>query len=108
MKQFIVSALAIIFTLIHALLPLQLTTARADTPTTGYACILTDTAYLYASSNERSGLFLLPKTYYVKTLSVGAEFTKVEYQTDGDGLKAIIGYCKTSELTFVDYTPKTP
>ena len=51
---------------------------------------------------------MLPKTYYVKTLSIGAEFTKVEYQTDGEGIKAITGYCKTADLTFVDYTPKTP
>lgn len=108
MKQFILSALAAIFTLLFTLFPLQpqRTEASAQTPT--YACILTNDAYLYASSNERSGLFLLPKTYYVKALSVGAEFTKVEYQSDGDGIKAITGYCKTEQLTFVDYIPKTP
>ena len=108
MKQFILSALAAIFTLIFTLFPLQTHTAKASGESPTYACILTNDAYLYASSNERSGLFLLPKTYYVKALSIGAEFTKVEYQTDGEGIKAITGYCKTSQLTFVDYIPKTP
>jgi hypothetical protein len=106
MKQFILSVLLTFFTLY---LPLTPTPIRAAATTQDcYACILTDDVYLYASSNERSGLFLLPKTYYVKTLSVGAEFTKVQYQENGDGLRAITGYCKTAELTFVDYTPKTP
>ena len=109
MKQFILSVLLTILTLYSALTPAPIKTSPAtaeSAPT--YACILTDTVYLYASSNERSGLFLLPKTYYVKALSIGSEFTKVEYQTDENGLRAITGYCKTSELTFVDYLPQTP
>ena len=123
MKQFILSVLLTIFTLYFPIASpqLPLTKAMADpqsrpepiatasaeiSPT--YACILTENVYLYASSNERSGLFLLPKTYYVKALSIGADFTKVQYQTDENGLRAITGYCKTSELTFVDYVPKTP
>ena len=116
MKQFILSVLLTIFTLY---IPLTTPSASQSLKATAqtqlsleespqYACILTENVYLYASSNERSGLFLLPKTYYVKTLSIGADFTKVQYQTDGNGLRAITGYCKTSELTFVDYEPKTP
>ena len=116
MKQFILSVLLTIFTLYPSFmpsLPERAITATAQTQLSleespQYACILTENVYLYASSNERSGLFLLPKTYYVKTLSIGADFTKVQYQTDGNGLRAITGYCKTSELTFVDYEPKTP
>ena len=73
-----------------------------------YACILSDGSYLYASSNERSGLFILPKTYYVKALEIGEPFTKVEYGTDGEHGEKITGYCKTSELTFVDYVPRVP
>lgn len=84
----------------------NLTVSAESSPT--YACILTENVYLYASSNERSGLFLLPKTYYVKALSIGTEYTKVQYQTDSDALRAITGYCKTSQLTFVDYIPKSP
>ena len=38
-------------------------------------------------------------------LEINTPFTKVEYGTDD---KKLTGYCKTSELTFVDYTPKTP
>ena len=124
MKQFILSVLLTIFTLYFPIAtasqlpPLQATAETQSTPvpqtkasaetSPTYACILTENVYLYASSNERSGLFLLPKTYYVKTLSIGADFTKVQYQTDENGLRAITGYCKTSELTFVDYVPKTP
>ena len=108
MKQFILSVLLTIFSLYLPLTPApNRATAKAET-SSSYACILTDNVYLYASSNERSGLFLIPKTYYVKTLSIGAEFTKVQYQTDENGLRAITGYCKTAELTFVDYIPKIP
>lgn len=73
-----------------------------------YACILTDDVYLYASSNERSGLFLLPRTYFVKTLDIQTDFTKVEYSTDTETSKKLTGYCKTSQLTFVDYVPTQP
>jgi hypothetical protein len=83
--------------------------AAAELPQSGtYACILDENAYLYASSNERSGLFLIPKTYYVKTLDVKTDFTKVEYSTDSETTKRITGYCKTSQLTFVDYVPTHP
>ncbi len=76
--------------------------------TDAYACILTDDVYLYASSNERSGLFLLPRTYFVKILDVQTDFTKVEYSTDGEKSKKLTGYCKTEQLTFVDYVPTQP
>lgn len=108
MKQFILSVLLTILTLTVPLSRPTLQATAQSTENASYACILTENVYLYASSNERSGLFLLPKTYYVKTLSIGSEFTKVQYQTNENGLRAITGYCKTSELTFVDYVPTTP
>lgn len=86
-------------------------TATAETPTLkagSYACILKDDTYLYASSNERSGLFLLPQTYYVKVLDPQPDFTKVEYGSDTATTKRLTGYCKTELLTPVDYLPVTP
>ena len=73
-----------------------------------YACILTDEAYFYPSRDETRGLFLLPKTYFVKVLTVDVDFCKVEYLYDGDYTKKLVGYAKTSDLSFVDFVPETP
>jgi hypothetical protein len=78
------------------------------TQSVSYACILDANSYLYATSNEKSGLFVIPKTYYVKVLSVQGDFTKVEYSTDSEHTKKLTGYCKTDQLTFVDYIPNEP
>lgn len=88
--------------------PLPTRQVSAETPNGTYACILSDNTYLYATKSEQSGLFVLPKTYYVKILSTTDDFCKVEYLTDGVSTRKITGYCKTSELTFVDYLPQTP
>lgn len=109
MKQFILSVLLSLVLLINSSPPrLTEATAQTNAPVGSYACILEENAYLYATSNERSGLFLLPKTYYVKTLDVQGEYTKVEYSTDGEHTKKLTGYCKTAQLTFVDYVPNEP
>ncbi|MBR2023993.1 MAG: hypothetical protein IJ996_05730 [Clostridia bacterium] len=65
-------------------------------------------AYFYTDCDENRGLFLLPKTYFVKVLSVEGEFCKIEYLYDDAYCKKVSGYAKTSDLTFVDYTPTTP
>ncbi|MBQ9729983.1 MAG: hypothetical protein IJV80_04130 [Clostridia bacterium] len=80
---------------------------RAETPS-AYACVLTDGVYFYASDDVHTELFLLPKTYFVKVLHKGTEFTKVEYQTDGEYTKKLIGYCKSADITPVDFTPNVP
>ncbi len=73
-----------------------------------YACILQTDTFFYASPDESKGLFLLPKSYYVKLLDYGSEYSRVEYLTD-DGIgKKVTGYVKTQRLTFVDYLPKRP
>jgi len=109
MKKFILSALfSALYLLYSVLLPPFSLPVTADATPDVYACILNDNSYLYASSNERSGLFILPKTYYVKALEIGEPFTKVEYGANGEYSEKLTGYCKTSELTFVDYIPKTP
>ena len=35
-------------------------------------------------------------------------YSKVEYLSDGTSSRKIVGYCLTSQLTFVEYTPKMP
>lgn len=85
--------------------------ARADsaTPNVGaYACVLQDDAYFYSAPDERRGVFLLPETYYVKLMEYGSEYCKIEYQTDEAAHRRLIGYAKTSALTFVDYVPVRP
>lgn len=72
-----------------------------------YACVLEE-AFFYSVPNENSGLFLLPKTYYVRLIEYGTEYCKVEYSTDDAYTKKLIGYAKTAALTFVDYVPDRP
>ena len=72
-----------------------------------YACILSDDVYFYANADGRRGLFLLPQSYYVRLVEYRSDYCKVEYQTDVSA-KRLIGYVKTEELTFVDYTPSRP
>ena len=73
-----------------------------------YACILTDDVFFYAGADERRGVFLLPKTYFVKILEHGAEYCKIEYLYDGEKTERLIGYAKTDKLTFVEFTPNNP
>lgn len=109
MKKFILSALALCFYLACAIFPLAYSPVRADTQVAdAYACVLCDDAFFYANKDENQGLFLLPKSYFVKILQTETEFTKIEYQTDGEHFKTLTGYAKTSKLTPVDYVPKTP
>ena len=83
--------------------------AASSSPVTGdYACILTNDTFFYSSPDERRGLFLLPKSYYVKLLEYRTDFCKIEYGKDEGDCKRLIGYAKTEELTFVDYEPKRP
>lgn len=72
-----------------------------------YACILGE-SFFYSAPNENSGLFLLPKTYYVRLLEYGMDYCKIEYLTEDSYTKKLLGYAKTSELTFVDYIPQRP
>ena len=82
--------------------------SAAKIPTQGeYACILED-AFFYSVPNENSGLFLLPKTYYVRLLDYGTDYCKIEYQADEGYAQKVVGYARTSALTFVDYVPERP
>lgn len=73
-----------------------------------YACILEEDVYFYTTAQDTSGIFILPRTYYVKVLSVGEIYTQVEYLSDSEHTQALRGYCRSEQLTFVDYTPVNP
>jgi hypothetical protein len=78
-------------------------------PTVGsYACILSDNTFFYALADGKRGLFLLPKSYYVRLLEYRTDYCKIEYQTDTGTVKRLVGYARTEELTFVNYTPVRP
>ena len=64
--------------------------------------------WFYQEPDESKGLFILPYTYYVKVLSEGDPFCRVEYQDSADGYKPLSGYCLREQLHFVDFTPVRP
>ncbi len=82
--------------------------ASATTSESAYACVLQDDVFFYSDQLERKGLFILPKTYFVKILSHGEIFCQVEYGAATANSKTLVGYCKTDELEFVTYTPDRP
>lgn len=115
MKKFILTALLPFLYLLYAFFPLALRPKTAfasplsTSPKAGdYACILEDDVFFYSARDEKFGLFLLPKTYYVKLLDVSPDFCKIEYLYDGEYSAKLIGYAKTVDLTFVNYVPQTP
>lgn len=113
MKKFLLSAILPLFYFISVIIasfsyvaPIR---AHADTYSgQTYACILSDDVFFYAAPDERRGVFLLPKTYYVKILDANDDYCKIEYLYDDDTSRKLTGYAKTSQLTFVPYTPLRP
>ncbi|MBR2647128.1 MAG: hypothetical protein IKD47_06200 [Clostridia bacterium] len=84
------------------------TTTSSYPQSSSYACILDSETYFCSAPDETRGIFLLPKTYYVKILEYSADYCKVEYLYDDGAAKRLTGYAKTEQLTFVDYVPKRP
>lgn len=80
----------------------------AEESTPQYAVAATEGVWLYAQKSEDSGLFVLPYTYYVRVLEQGDEYCSVIYGTDASPYRTVSGYCKTSELTFVNFVPERP
>lgn len=73
-----------------------------------YACATNPDTYFYSSSDEATGLFVIPQTYYVKVISKGEKFSYVQYLENIADYKAVFGYCLTDELLFVDFIPERP
>ncbi len=109
MKKCILTTILSVFLFICAFYTPQLRIAQAAAPTSGeYACVLEENAFFYSAPDEQRGLFLLPPTYYVRVLDYGVEFCRVEYLYDDTDVKKLVGYAKTSTLTFVEYVPERP
>ena len=109
MKTLLTLTIVCILALASALPSPYLVTGSASTPVgSGYACVLQDNAFFYTAPDERRGLFLLPASYYVKVIDYGEEYCQVEYFYDDVNAKKLLGYAKTSALTFVEYTPRQP
>ena len=110
MKKFLLSAVLPLLLFLHSFFPTATRLAKAEAPPAvgTYACILTDAAFFYTAAEDTYGLFLLPRTYYVKLLEYRQDFCKIEYQTEDGGAQKLVGYAKTQDLTFVDYTPSRP
>ncbi len=107
MKRLLLSAIAPLLYLFFLFPALPVRVAVAET-TSSYACVLGDETYFYSDKTERKGLFTLPKSYFVKVLEVATDYCKVEYGENAADSQTLTGYCKTAELTFVDYTPTKP
>lgn len=103
MKRFL-SLCALFAVLLPALACPPLTARAAER----YAVAAHPDVWFYAAASESSRLFLIPYTYYVKIRSEGEIYTAVEYLTDDAPYKKVYGYCKTEELTFVDFIPERP
>lgn len=74
----------------------------------GYAVINARDVGFFEQPDENTLLFLLPYTYYVRVCGTEGDFTAVEYAADRAPYAALTGYCRTDELTFVDYVPRVP
>lgn len=112
MKKFIVRAflpfLLCIYIFVNPLAPTLARAASAMPESGSYACVVSDSAYFYSSPNEKLGVFLLPQTYYVRLISYGGEYCKIEYLYDDEHTQKLVGYAKTAQLAFVDYQPARP
>lgn len=122
MKKFLISAILPLFFIFlsafptfsprsraNADFPISASAETASAPAAGdYACVLSDSAFFYAAADERRGVFLLPKTYYVRLVDYQSDFCKIEYQRDDGAAKRLVGYAKTEQLAFVDYVPTRP
>ncbi len=113
MKKLFLTILLSIFQFLTAFfvgIPVRAQLANAESyPKSGdYACVLQENSFFYSAPDENQGLFLLPVTYYVKLLDYGNEYCRIEYLYDDTQVKKVIGYAKTSALTFVDYLPQRP
>ena len=73
----------------------------------GYARVTQEDVYLYSQPQAESGLFILPRTYFVKITGETGDYYRVEYLT-GTSATPVRGYCRTDDVDPVDYIPETP
>lgn len=111
MKRMIALCLLLLF-LAAACMPYSARIARAEEEAEQtqqlYAVAAERGVWLYSEADERTGLFILPYTYYVRVLAPGDPFCYVEYMDGSASFPIVSGYCKKDELTFVDFIPERP
>lgn len=76
-------------------------TASAETLNEVYAVAPTSDVWFYSEPLDNKGLFILPESYYVRILNDSDPFCQVQYLNK-------TGYCKRSDLLFVDFVPARP
>lgn len=106
MKKIFLFIALIVFLSAAAPFSHPLSASAEDAPQ--YAVADARNVWFYAEPDEESGLFILPYTYYVLVLAEGTAFCAVRYLDDAAPYKSVTGYCKTEELTFVDFIPERP
>ena len=73
-----------------------------------YARIVADGVYFYSSADETAGLFILPRTYFVKIVGEAGDYYRVRYLEGYGQGAALEGYCRADEIEPVDYIPSVP
>lgn len=73
-----------------------------------YARVTEEGVYFYSAADESAGLFILPRTYFVRIVGEAGAFYRVGYLDDAADGGALEGYCLADEVTPVDYIPETP
>ena len=104
MKRLILPLFALFF-LFAAGAPAAIQAGAQEYP---YAVAPSDTVWFYAAENEESRLFLLPLSYYVRVLSYGEKYSRVEYLDNSPPFRKLSGYCRTDSITKVDFIPERP
>lgn len=106
-----VAALSVLFVLsaLSALFPFTSIAPPATVSaeeSASYARIVQEDVWLYESASDGAGLFILPRTYFVRVTGDAGDYYAVEYLSGSSN--AVRGYCKKSEAELVDYIPVTP
>ena len=71
-----------------------------------YGRVFTENTFLYSDETLSDGIFILPLTYYVKVTEYSPEVCRVIYCIeDYDYARGVLGYAKTSAITFVSAPP---
>lgn len=107
MKKFFAVSALLLAAALAAFAPAAGAAAEAE-ETAAYARITEDGVYFYRSADESAGLFILPRTYFVKIVGEAGEYYRVSYLDAADPALSLTGYCRADEVTPVDYIPETP
>ena len=99
--------------LLALFLPASAAAAESDGEGAGseapsYARIEQDGVYLYRSPSAEAGLFVLPRSYFVRLAGEAGDYYAVEYLTGTQGRTAVRGYCLRDQVSPVDTSRPFP